>query len=40
MGSVFMIDGKIMPLALGHLRLYKGESFEDYLSRKGLRDVR
>jgi predicted NBD/HSP70 family sugar kinase len=36
MGSVFVIDGKIIPLALGHLRFYKGESFEHYLSRKGL----
>jgi polyphosphate glucokinase len=36
LGSVFMMDGKIVPLALGHLRFYKGESFEHYLSRKGL----
>jgi predicted NBD/HSP70 family sugar kinase len=36
LGSVFIIDGKIVPLALGHLRFYKGESFEHYLSRKGL----
>lgn len=36
MGTVFMIDGKIIPLALGHLMFFKGESFEHYLSRKGL----
>jgi predicted NBD/HSP70 family sugar kinase len=36
MGTVFMIDGKIVPLALGHLRFHKGESFEHFLSRKGL----
>ena len=36
MGTVFMIDGKIIPLALGHLKFIKGESFEQYLSRKGL----
>jgi predicted NBD/HSP70 family sugar kinase len=36
LGSVFIIDGRIVPLALGHLRFYKGESFEHYLSRKGL----
>jgi hypothetical protein len=36
LGSVFIIDNKIVPLALGHLRFYKGESFEHYLSRKGL----
>jgi predicted NBD/HSP70 family sugar kinase len=36
LGSVFIIDGKIVPLALGHLRFYKGESFEHYLGRKGL----
>jgi predicted NBD/HSP70 family sugar kinase len=36
MGTVFMIDGKIVPLALGHLRFHKGENFEHYLSRKGM----
>lgn len=36
LGSVFIIDGRIVPLALGHLRFYKGESFNHYLSRKGL----
>jgi hypothetical protein len=33
---VFIIDGKIVPLALGHLRFTKAGSFEDHLSRKGL----
>jgi predicted NBD/HSP70 family sugar kinase len=36
MGTVYMIDGKIVPLALGHLQLYKGETFEQNLSRGGL----
>jgi len=36
MGSVHMIDGKIVPLALGHLLLYEGETFEQRLSRSGL----
>lgn len=35
-GTVYMIDGKIIPLALGHLKFYQGESFEHFLSRKGL----
>jgi polyphosphate glucokinase len=35
MGSVFMIDGKIVPLALGHLKLYKDETLEHHLSREG-----
>jgi polyphosphate glucokinase len=36
MGTVFISDGKIIPLALGHLKFYKGETFDHYLSRKGL----
>jgi predicted NBD/HSP70 family sugar kinase len=36
MGTVFMVDGKVIPLALGHLKFHKGESFEHFLSRKGL----
>jgi hypothetical protein len=36
MGSVYMIDGRIVPLALGHLQLYRGESFEEHLGRKGF----
>jgi predicted NBD/HSP70 family sugar kinase len=28
MGSVYIIDGKIVPLALGHLQLYEGETLE------------
>src|SRR5262249_12032917 len=35
-GCVFIIDGKIVPLSLGHLQFCKGESFEHFLSRKGL----
>ena len=35
MGTVYMIDGKIVPLALGHLQLYKGETFEEHLGRAG-----
>ena len=36
MGSVYMIDGKIVPLALGHLQLSADKTFEQHLSRKGL----
>ena len=36
MGTVFIIDGKIVPLALGPLKFVRGETFEHYLSRKGL----
>jgi predicted NBD/HSP70 family sugar kinase len=36
MGTTFIIDGKIVPLALGHLKLFQGETFEHYLSRDGL----
>src|SRR5262249_12898757 len=39
MGSVYMIDGKIIPLALGHMMLYKGETFEHSLSRSGYERV-
>jgi predicted NBD/HSP70 family sugar kinase len=36
LGTTLIIDGKIVPLAIGHLKLCKGESFNDMLSRKGL----
>jgi predicted NBD/HSP70 family sugar kinase len=36
MGTTYIIDGKIVPLALGHLKFEGGESFEHFLSRKGL----
>jgi predicted NBD/HSP70 family sugar kinase len=36
MGTTFIIDHQIVPLALGHLKFCGGESFEHYLSRKGL----
>jgi predicted NBD/HSP70 family sugar kinase len=38
MGSVYMIDGKIVPLALGHLILCKDETFEQHLGRKGYEE--
>ena len=34
LGSVYMIDGKIIPLALGHLMLYKDETLEQHLNRQ------
>ena len=36
MGTTLIVDGKIVTLALGHLRFCKGETFEHYLSRNGL----
>jgi hypothetical protein len=33
---VFISDGVIVPLALGHLKLWEGETFEHYLSRAGM----
>lgn len=38
-GTVFIIDGKIVPLALGHLLLPDGQTFDHVLSRKGLKSV-
>jgi hypothetical protein len=38
MGTAYMIDGKIVPLALGHLQLYEGETLEEHLSRAGLKE--
>ncbi len=35
-GTVFISDGYIVPLALGHLKLWEGETFDHYLSRAGL----
>lgn len=35
-GSAFIIDGKVVPLALGDLKFHRGETFDHYLSRKGL----
>lgn len=37
LGTTFISDGTIVPLALGHLKLWEGESFNHYLSRAGLR---
>ncbi|MEX2176130.1 MAG: ROK family protein [Pirellulaceae bacterium] len=36
MGVTYITDGKIVPLALGHMKFYHGESFDHFLSRKGL----
>jgi hypothetical protein len=33
---VFIADGFIVPLALGHLKLWENETFDHYLSRAGL----
>jgi polyphosphate glucokinase len=35
-GTAFIIDGVILPLALGHLKLWENETFDHYLSRDGL----
>jgi predicted NBD/HSP70 family sugar kinase len=35
-GTVFISDGYIVPLALGHLKLWENETFDHYLSRAGL----
>ena len=37
MGTVFISEGKIIPLALGHLKFSKHESFEHHLNRDGLK---
>jgi predicted NBD/HSP70 family sugar kinase len=37
LGSAFMIDHKIVPLSLGHLRFRRGNSYEQTLSREGLK---
>jgi hypothetical protein len=36
MGTTLIAEGRIVTLALGHLRFCKGETFEHFLSRKGL----
>ncbi len=36
LGTAFIADGVIVPLALGHLKLWEGETFNHYLSRAGL----
>ena len=35
-GATFISDGVIIPLAVGHLKLWEGENFDHYLSRAGL----
>lgn len=37
LGTALVVDGTVVPLALGHLKLWEGESFNHYLSRAGLR---
>ncbi|MDX1946148.1 MAG: hypothetical protein SFU86_12185 [Pirellulaceae bacterium] len=36
LGTTFISDGTLIPLALGHLKFCRGETFEHFLSRKGL----
>ncbi len=36
LGSAFVFDGQMVPLALGHLRSRQGEDFSHYLGREGL----
>ncbi|MCE9525364.1 MAG: ROK family protein [Planctomycetales bacterium] len=36
LGSTFIIDGTIVPLSLGHLKLQDDETLTDHLSRKAL----
>jgi predicted NBD/HSP70 family sugar kinase len=38
MGCTFIIDNKIVPLALGHLQLRRGLSFEEALCRRALEE--
>ena len=35
-GSALISDGAILPLAVGHLKLWENETFDHYLSRAGL----
>jgi len=35
-GCTFIVDGTIVPLALGHLKLHNGKSFEECLNRKAF----
>jgi hypothetical protein len=37
LGSAFITDGLIVPLALGHLKLWEGGTLDFYLSRDGLK---
>lgn len=37
LGSAFIFDGQIIPLALGHLRSQRGEAFGCYLGHMGLK---
>jgi hypothetical protein len=35
-GCAFISDGVIIPLAVGHLKLWENETFDHYLSKAGL----
>lgn len=35
-GSALITDGVIVPLAVGHIKLWEGETMDHYLSRSGL----
>jgi predicted NBD/HSP70 family sugar kinase len=37
-GSAFIIDGTIVPLAVGHLKLHGDKSFEECVNRKALEE--
>ena len=37
LGSALVTDGIVLPLALGHLKLWEEGNFDFYLSRAGLR---
>jgi polyphosphate glucokinase len=36
LGTAFISEGTMVPLALGHLKLWEGGTFDHYLSRAGL----
>jgi polyphosphate glucokinase len=36
MGTAYIINGQIVPLALGHLRFHRGNSYEQALNREAL----
>lgn len=36
LGTAFISDGVMVPLALGHLKLWEGETYNHYLSREGF----
>lgn len=36
-GATLILDGTIVPLAVGHLKLWENETFDHYLSREGFK---